>query len=87
MKLCREDNKGRERPSVRIDTIDNCHLFTVSWLDRLRTTLPISAYNNFCGANYTHLEPSLIKVIDIFLKDTVFREYISYEVKLVLYNL
>ena len=44
--------------------------------------MSFSTYNNYLRANLAYKKPSLIKVIDIFLYNPIFVNYILYKLKL-----
>jgi len=78
---CLKDNKRWDCKASRTDRLNYGNPFIVTRLRCPRFPSPIYPYNYLYYSNYTYLEASLIKIIGIIIKDTVFSSCILYTLK------
>ena len=65
------DNKGQNYIASSINALDNSNLLTITQLNKIQPSAFFYASNNFYRPNYTYLEASFIKVIDVFIINTI----------------
>jgi hypothetical protein len=75
------DNKGWDRVPCGADALDNCNPLLIAWLDKIRPCTSLRTYNYFHQPNYTYLEASLVKVVDIVVIYAVLSFGILYKLK------
>jgi hypothetical protein len=75
------DNKRWSTKPSNTDVLDDCYPFAITWLDKLRLSMFLSTCNNLHGPNDTHLEASLIKVVDVIVMDTILGFGVLYQLK------
>ena len=81
MVLACEDNKGRESPASRADALDDRSPLPIAWLDLFRSTTSLRPSNYSPSRNYAYYKPSFVKVIRVFVRNTVLCLCIPYKVK------
>ena len=79
--LAFNDDKRRDRLASSINALDYRCLLAIARLLRLCFAMSLRAYDNYCGWDNAYLKPSLIEVVDIYLLDTIPRNYILYKRK------
>lgn len=73
MDLAGEDDHRGERPSRGIDAFNDSDPFAIPWLYNSYAACSMTGCSNdLCCMGYTHLKASLIKVVDILFKNTIF---------------
>jgi hypothetical protein len=83
--LAREDDHRGESPSRGINAFNNSDPFAIPWLYSLYAAyLMMGCSDNLCCMGYTHLEASLIKVVDILFKNTIFYYSILNKIELLI---
>jgi hypothetical protein len=86
--LAREDDHGGQRPPRSIDTFNDSNPFAIPWLYSLYTACSmVGCSNDLCYISYTYLKASLIKVIDILFKNTIFYYGVLNKIKPLVDNL
>jgi hypothetical protein len=53
------------------DALDNYHLLTIAWLNKLWLSTPLCTCNNFHRANDAYLKACLVKVVHVVVVDAV----------------
>jgi hypothetical protein len=71
VKLALEDDHRVKDPAGGVDALDDSCLLPIPRLNNNRSISPIRSSNNLCYAYHSHLEPSLIEVVDIVIEDTL----------------
>jgi hypothetical protein len=85
--LAREDDHRGERPSRCINAFNNSDPFAIPWLySSYMACLMMGCSDNLCCMGYTHLEASLIEVVDILFKNTIFYYSILNKIKPLINN-
>lgn len=59
------DEVQRHDPAIRTHGLDHRNPLPIARLLRTRPTAAFPTYHNLYTQKYTHLEPSLVKIIDI----------------------
>ncbi len=68
--------------TVQTYTLDYYNLFLILLLYYAKLILLLRTCNNYFRENLAYYKLSFVKVIDIFLKDSIFVDCISYKLKL-----
>ncbi|KZL84314.1 hypothetical protein CI238_13469, partial [Colletotrichum incanum] len=71
------DDIRRQCPAIRTYTLNDRNPFAITRLFRTRPSTAVRGCNNLCVRQHSHQEPSLVKIIDIAIEYTVFRNCIS----------
>jgi len=75
------NNKWWHCLALGIDALDYYNLFSIARLYLFCFCTPIWACYNHCSWDNTHHKPSLVKVVDICIVDTILRDCITYKLK------
>ena len=79
-----EDNYRQNYLASYINALDNCNLLTVARLYSFWPASSLRPYNNQLYCNLTYYKASLVKVIDVFIYDTVLSSIVLYLLELLL---
>ena len=63
--------------AVASDTVNRGRLFSITRLNSLWLSDPIGARNDYPRPNHTYYKARLVEVIEVSIRNTVFRPYIS----------
>jgi hypothetical protein len=86
--LAREDDHGGQRPPRSINIFNNSNLFAIPWLySSYAACSMVGCSNDLCCMSYTHLKASLIKVVDVLFKNTIFYYGVLNKIKPLVDNL
>jgi hypothetical protein len=88
MDLAREDDHRGQRLPRSIDIFNDSNPFAIPWLYSLYAAcLMVGCSNDLCYISYTYLKASLIKVVDVLFKNTIFYYGVLNKIKLLVNNL
>ena len=76
-----DDKVQQHDPAIRTHSLDHRNPLSITRLLCTRPSTSLGARHDLYTRKYTHLEPSLVEVIDIPLLDRVFVDYVTYEPK------
>ena len=77
----REDDEWRYRPALGIHSLYNRNPFSATLLSLSRSSASFYTDYDHTDHNYTHQKSYLVKIIDIFRLDPIYRDYIRYKLK------
>ena len=83
--LAGKNNYQKEYLVKRINNLDSYNLFPIPKLYEAQARAFIGLGNYFYNSNYAYCEARFVKVINIFICDTLLFNYISYELEPFLY--
>ena len=73
------DNQKQRHPIALAINIGNCYsLFPIPWLNYLTSTTLVCPYNDYYRADNTYYKACFVEVIEIGIRNPVFRPYILY---------
>ena len=87
MVLALEDNKGWNCLPYRVDALDSCNPLAVALLHCLWSSSMLREYNNYSSCYHTYYKACFVKVVGVFIKNTMLSLHVLYKPELVLYNL
>jgi hypothetical protein len=73
-----DDEKWRDIPTVATNAGDCSYPFSIARLYTLASSALIRLGNDHSRANLAHHEASLVKVIEVAVKDAVFGSHVRY---------
>ena len=76
-----DDKVQRYDPAIRTHSLDHRNLLSITRLLYTKPSTSLEARHDLYTRKYTHLEPSLVEVVDIPLLDRVFIDYVTYKPK------
>ena len=76
-----DDEVRRYDLAIRTHSLDHYNLFPIARLLRTKPTTAFRACHDFCARKYTHLEPSLVEIVDVPFLDRVFVDHVPYKPK------
>jgi hypothetical protein len=65
------DDERRDRIPSRVDTLDNCNLLAIAWLNKLWPNTSLCTCDDLYLANNTHLKACLVEVVYVVVVDAV----------------
>jgi len=74
-------DKWWDSPALSVSPLGNRSPLTITRLDFFSFPIAIGSSNNHTSGDHTHHKPGLVKVIYIFVKDTVFGFSVMYKCK------
>jgi hypothetical protein len=81
MVLAFDNDVRRNRPALRINALDYRSPFSVARLGQLRLAFSVRTCNNHRCDDLIHHKASFVKVIDVGIGDSVFRDRVAHKIK------
>jgi hypothetical protein len=85
--LALEDNKGQERILCCTHALYNRRLLSIALLNYLQPSSTVATRNYYSSRYYAYYKARLVKVVGVFVENTVLGLHVLYKPKLASYNL
>jgi hypothetical protein len=81
MVLAGYDYNRRKCPTIRANGLNDRNLFSIALLELFRFFTFFGAYYNHISGNLAYYKPNLVKIIDIRIRNAIFRDNIRNKAK------
>jgi hypothetical protein len=81
MVLAGYDYNRRKCPIIRANGLNNRNPFSIALLELFRFFTFFGACYDYVGGNFAHYKPSFVEIVDIRIKDAIFRDNIRNKAK------
>jgi hypothetical protein len=83
MVLAGYDYNRRKCPIIRANGLNDRNPFSIALLELFRFSTFFGACYDHVGGNFAYYKPSFVKIVDICIKDAIFRDNIRNKAKLI----